>query len=106
MTIARNVATDHWRRRRDLAPLEAAAHVAGGEEPHEQVERREAFARLTRLLAELPERERELVALKYGADLTNRAIAKQMRLSETNVGTLLHRTVQKLRAGWTKEGDL
>ena len=106
MTIARNVATDHWRRRRDHAPLEAAAHVAAGEEPHEQVERREAFARLARLLAELPDRERELVALKYGADLTNRAIARQMRLSETNVGTLLHRTVQKLRAGWTKEGDL
>lgn len=100
MTIARNVATDHWRKRRDHAPLDAAEHVAAGEEPHEPLERREAFGRLATLLAALPERERELVSLKYGADLTNRAIAKQLGLSESNVGTILHRTVQKLRSDW------
>jgi RNA polymerase sigma-70 factor (ECF subfamily) len=104
MTIARNVATDHWRRRRDHAPLEAAGEVAGGEEPHEQLEQREAYGRLATLLAGLPERDRELVSLKYGAGLTNRAIAKQLRLTETNVGTLLHRAVQKLRAGWDEQG--
>ena len=104
MTIARNVATDHWRRRRDHAPLEAAEHVPGGEEPHAALERREAFATLSRLLAGLPERERDLVSLKYGAGLTNRAIAKQLSLSESNVGTILHRTVQKLRADWDTEG--
>jgi RNA polymerase sigma-70 factor (ECF subfamily) len=104
MAIARNVATDHYRRRRDHAPLEAAAHVAGGEEPHVATEAREDFERLARLLAELPERDRELVSLKYGAGLTNRAIAKQVHLSETNVGSILHRAVQKLRAGWDSEG--
>lgn len=104
MAIARNVATDHYRRRRDHAPLEAAAHVAGGEEPHTQIEQREAFAKLERLLGELPERDRELVSLKYGAELTNRAIAKQVHLTETNVGSILHRAVLKLRAGWEQEG--
>lgn len=103
MAIARNVATDHWRRRRDHAPLEAAAHVAGGEEPHVATEEREEFEKLARLLNALPERDRELVSLKYGAELTNRAIAKQLHLSETNVGSILHRTVQKLRAGWEKD---
>ncbi len=104
MTIARNVATDHWRRHRDHAPLEAAQHVAGGELPDELAEQREAFEHLARLLAELPERDRELVSLKYGAGLTNRAIARQVHLTETNVGTLLHRAVLKLRAGWEQEG--
>lgn len=104
MTIARNVATDHWRRRRVHAPLEAAEHVAGGEEPHALAERRDDFERLARLLAGLPERDRELIALKYGAGLTNRAIARQARLSETNVGTILHRAVQKLRADFEPEG--
>jgi RNA polymerase sigma-70 factor (ECF subfamily) len=104
MAIARNVAIDHYRRRRDHAPLEAAEQVAGGDDPHETFERREAFARLATLLAGLPERERELVAMKYGADLTNREIARQMNLTETNVGTLLHRIVHKLRAGWDQEG--
>jgi len=111
MSIARNVAIDHYRRRRTRpldgyphAPLEAAEHVAGGVDPHERVEQREAFERLSRLMNELPDRDRELVALKYGAELTNRAIAKQLKLTETNVGTLLHRAVTKLRAGWDREG--
>lgn len=104
MTIARNVATDHYRRQRDHLPLEAAEHVAAGDAPDAAMLRREAFERLSRLMAELPERDRELVSLKYGAGLTNRAIAKQVQLSETNVGSILHRAVQKLRAGWEQEG--
>jgi len=48
----------------------------------------------------LPERERELLALKYGAGATNRAIADVMGISESNVGTILYRTVQKLRTEW------
>ena len=104
MSIARNVAIDHYRRRRDHAPLEAAAVVSGGDDPHRLVERREELERLVKLLGQLPDRDRELVSLKYGAELTNRAIAKQMKLTETNVGTLLHRAVQKLRAEWDREG--
>ena len=100
MSIARNVAIDHYRRRREHAPLEAAGLVASGDDPHAQAEQRENLERLLKLLGQLPDRDRELVALKYGADLTNRAIAKQMKLTETNVGTLLHRAVTKLRAGW------
>src|SRR2546425_10466426 len=46
MTIARNVATDHWRRRRDHVPLEAAAYLTAGETPDEQVTRAQDFERL------------------------------------------------------------
>ena len=56
------------------------------------------------LLAALPERERELLALKYGADATNRAIATITGLGESNVGTILHRTVVSLRARWDEGG--
>src|SRR5690242_16226979 len=104
MAIARNVAIDHHRRRRDHAPLEAAEHVEGGMDPHQEAERREALQHLSRVLGQLPDRDRELVSMKYGAELTNRAIAKHMKLTETNVGTLLHRAVQKLRAEWDREG--
>jgi RNA polymerase sigma-70 factor (ECF subfamily) len=100
--IARNVANDHFRERRVHAPLEEAAGVAGGTTPEEIAERRSDFERLSRLLAELPERERDLVSLKYGAGMTNRAIAKATGLSESNVGTILHRTVGQLRAAWTE----
>lgn len=104
LAIARNVATDHYRRRRDHVPLEAAGNLAGDDTPEIALARREDFARLSRLLAALPERDRELVSLKYGAGLTNRAIARLSRLTETNVGSILHRAVQKMRAGWDREG--
>jgi len=48
----------------------------------------------------LPARERELLALKYGAGSNNREIAVVTGLSESNVGTILHRTVQALRERW------
>jgi RNA polymerase sigma-70 factor (ECF subfamily) len=42
-------------------------------------------------------RDREVFSLKYGARFTNRSIASFTGLSETNVGTILHRLVMTLR---------
>jgi RNA polymerase sigma-70 factor (ECF subfamily) len=100
LAIARNVATDHFRARRPALPLDAADHVDTGTTPEDQAAGRSDMARLQRLTRGLPERDRELLALKYGAQLTNRAIAELTGLSESNVGTILHRTVQMLRDAW------
>ncbi len=102
MTIARNVANDSYRRARvrSHAPLEAAEGVAAGPTPEDLAVQRSDCERLSRLLGELPDRERELLALKYGAGLTNRAIARLTGLTPTNVGTILHRTIRDLRADW------
>jgi len=84
-TIARHIAVDHFRRRarHDEAQLDALDETgAAAPSPAETAERRDEAARLRALLAALPERERELVALKYGADLTNREIARATSLSE------------------------
>ncbi len=48
-------------------------------------------------IATLSERDQEIVSLKYGAGLTNRQIAKQLGLSESNIGTIIHRAVTYLR---------
>lgn len=99
--IARNVAIDYYRRRHERLPLDAAAlPIAFGRPAEEAAQRQDEMERLETLLAQLPERERELIALKYGAGLTNRAIAKLTALTESNVGTILHRTVQRLRTAW------
>lgn len=100
MSIARNVAVDHFRAARPQVPLEAALSVTTGVTPEDLAVRRSDLDRLGALLETLPGRDRELVALKYGAGLTNRAIAGLTGLSESNVGTLLHRAVQDLRARW------
>jgi RNA polymerase sigma-70 factor (ECF subfamily) len=102
-TVARNVAADHWRQRRLHVPLEHAIDVPSGPTPEELAEHGSDVERLGRLVETLAERERELLSLKYGADLTNRAIARLTGLTESNVGTILHRTIQDLRAGWNGE---
>jgi RNA polymerase sigma-70 factor (ECF subfamily) len=66
-------------------------------------ERKDNVVRLRALLVRLPDRERDLVALKYGAGMTNRGIAEVSGLSETNVGTILHRVVTRLREEWESE---
>lgn len=98
--IARNVAVDHLRSRREHAALDPEAQVAAEGDPEQENARLSDLARLAGLLARLPERERELLALKYGAEATNRAIARLTGLSESNVGTILHRAVQTLRREW------
>jgi RNA polymerase sigma-70 factor (ECF subfamily) len=98
--IAQNLCIDHLRSRRLHEPLDAAVEIATDRTPETDEERRSDLTRLAMLTALLPERERELIALRYGAGLSNRAIAPLVGLSESNVGTLLHRTVQALRAQW------
>lgn len=96
-TIARNAATDYFRRNGRDVPLEAVRELQDSISLEETTQRNDDFAKLNTLLSQLPERECELIALKYGAALTNREIAQLTRLSESNVGTVLHRTVEKLR---------
>ena len=104
IAIARNVATDHFRQRRDEVPLEKAI-LAETKTPESEAVRRAELLRLGVLVGALTDREREVIALKYGAEATNRAIAKLTGLSESNVGTILHRTIAALRAAWDKEDD-
>jgi RNA polymerase sigma-70 factor (ECF subfamily) len=98
--IAQNIGTDHLRARREHLPIDAALEVRADGTPDQDAERSSDLARLALLCAALPERERELVALKYGALINNRLIAKLTGLSESNVGTILHRVVQTLRERW------
>jgi RNA polymerase sigma-70 factor (ECF subfamily) len=100
--IAQNVRVDYLQSRRNHLPLNEAMELAAESAADADVERDSDLAHLRHLTARLPERERELIALKYGADLNNRLIARLTGLSESNVGTILHRTVQALRAQWSQ----
>jgi RNA polymerase sigma factor (sigma-70 family) len=100
-TIARNAAVDHYRARAPVVPLdEAAAVAASAATPEDESELRSDAARLAVLLQTLSDRDRDLIALKYGAEMTNREIASATGLSESNVGTILYRAVQALRERW------
>src|SRR5215470_17596 len=66
MTIARNVGTDHLRARRPNVPLEEAATVATSVTPEDDAARASDAQHLAMLLEALSDRDRELIALKYG----------------------------------------
>lgn len=102
-TIAGNLLIDYYRKRRPTTSLEEVVLQDGSPAVEEQVQAQQENAHLGQLLARLPEREQELIALKYGADLTNREIALLTGLSETNVGSILYRVVRKLRQQWKGE---
>ncbi|MGH2855964.1 MAG: sigma-70 family RNA polymerase sigma factor, partial [Solirubrobacteraceae bacterium] len=48
-------------------------------------------------LAELPARDREVIALKFGAGMRNGELARVLGVSQTAAGTLLYRAMEKLR---------
>ena len=102
-TIARRVAVDHYRKQRPQTSLEDQVCLSVDENLEDRMQAQADIQRLSVLLTRLADRDRELVALKYGAGLTNRTIAGLTGLSESNVGVILHRALQMLRSEWEAE---
>lgn len=94
--IARNAALDELRRRGRQAELAADPVDATSLADHSG-ERSELRLALAGALGTLETRERELVALKFFAGLSNAEIARVLGITESNAGTKLHRVVNKLR---------
>jgi RNA polymerase sigma-70 factor (ECF subfamily) len=81
-----------------LAP-EAAEPAAAGPSPLERLaasEREAALGQLRAALADMPERDRLLLTLRYLEDLDYRTIAAAVGLSADSVGQLLHRAKRRL----------
>jgi len=102
--IARNAALDELRRRKRVAGLlvdpedVSAPSVADGVE----VALRRTAVRSA--IAALNGREREIVALKFHGGLSNGEIGRVLGVSETAAGTLLYRTMEKLRRACDANG--
>lgn len=92
--IARNAALDELRRRSRTATLVTDVPDDAIAEPDDDADRR---ATVRTALAGLDPRDRELIALKFHAGLSNAEIAKVIGASESAAGTRLHRAVTKLR---------
>ena len=95
--IARNAALDELRRLKRRATLEADPHDAGSASPDDDAERLIRRATVRAAMDTLDGAERDLVALKFSGGLTNAEIAHVLGTSESNAGTRLHRTIEKLR---------
>lgn len=107
ISIARNAIIDHYRERakRHHMDIDAVSPMLTSREPlpDHLIVQHEEHRRLMIALASLDERERQVVALKYGAELKNSEIARQMNLSISNTGVILFRSLLKLRRELNKE---
>lgn len=95
LAIARNLLIDHHRRDRSTlvhALDERSEPTVPGPE-----ERFAASPELVSALTSLGDRDREVVALRFGGDLTGPQIASLLGLSLANVQQILSRSLRKLR---------
>jgi RNA polymerase sigma-70 factor, ECF subfamily len=99
LAIARNALSDHFRRRahRDAVSLDEhpalAASLAASDDPAAQVL---SEARVRDWLGRLEPREREVLALRFAADLPAADIARTLGLSEANVHQISSRALRRL----------
>lgn len=92
MGVAHHACADWWRRRRPEDPVAQTPDQAA-----EDPARAEPDAHLGRGLAVLSDREREAIALRFGAELSSREIGDQLGISPTAARMLVHRAITKLR---------
>ncbi len=99
-TVCRNRALDMRRQKRFIEPtaevFDVIPHPSDG--PAETLLRKEAITRLLGALDTLPERQREVVLLKFSGDLSYQEIAEVVGTSASNVGFILHTALKTLRA--------
>ena len=59
--------------------------------------------RLRGLVSGLPRQQRELIKLKFEADLSYKEMAEALKTSVSTVGVQLHEAIKTLRRQWTHE---
>lgn len=104
VNLCRNRARDVARRRTE--PLEDAAPAPGGDALARLIERDERD-RVHRAIRALPEKQRWVVELRLGRDLSYREIASILGSREGTVKVNYHHAIRKLRAaiGSVREGN-
>lgn len=98
--IAQNALTDYFRARRvnvALDDVHADPALSVSFESQLDVIADERRKALYRVLMELPERERMIIYYKFFEEMNNRQIAMRLEMNESTVGTVLSRTLKKLR---------
>ena len=98
--IARNTVNDYHRKqkKRQWFSLDVVqGFVSSRKDPEKLFLNEERSDKLIVALNTLNERERNLIALKFGACLRNTEVAEITGLSESNIGVILYRAMKKLK---------
>jgi RNA polymerase sigma-70 factor (ECF subfamily) len=104
MSIAKNLLIDHYRRDRSAPQERVEDHLLRRELITEDADVG-LSPELAAALQHLDERERELIALRFGGELTGPEIAEFTGLGLANVQQILSRSLRKIRAELETEGS-
>lgn len=95
-TIAHNKAMDHFRQRKAITPIDEAGNIPVEDDPLYAVIQSEQMAALSGLIRALPEEERELLRLRYLADMSFPEIAHFLHRKEDAVKKSIYRLLARL----------
>lgn len=102
-TVCRNRAISLRRKTKRHTEVEDTMGLESVEAgPHGQLEKKQAEESISKLIAGLPERSREVVALKFGGGLSYKEIAEVTGLSVSHVGVILHEALKSVRENFVK----
>ncbi len=99
-TVCRHRALDVLRkesRMSSINPIQIDARAGKDPGPLRVVAAREDMSRVSTILSGLPERQQELVRLKFQEGLSYREMSRITGLSESNVGFILHTALKTVR---------
>jgi RNA polymerase sigma-70 factor, ECF subfamily len=99
--IAKNALIDYLRKQQRtpiVITADQEATATADASPEADAELSWQRTRLAQLLGTLPDRDRQIVELKFFQGLNNRQIATMLDVSETNVGTIVYRVLNKLKS--------
>lgn len=98
--VCRTRVLDLCRKENRMKPMEPEVMAERADhqpDPSQRAELNDELSRVDRLLAGLPENQREVVRLKYQGGMSYREIAEVTELSVSHVGVLLHSALKSLR---------
>ncbi len=96
--IARNKAMDHFRRKKDLIPVENVESIPVNSDPLQAVIRTERLAVLSSLIQKLPEEERELLRLRFLAGMSFQEMAHLLERNQEAVKKEVYRLLVRLQS--------
>jgi len=108
--IAHNTLVNHFKKRqrrgRHHIDLDEGVEDLAADDPlpEEVVVRNEETARMLKCLGTLSARQQEILSLRFAGRLTNREIARTLRMNERTVSVTILRALRKLRQRLAREG--
>lgn len=100
--IARNRINDYIRdlhktQHVDIDNIKESLHQKESESPVTKAKQSELHKKVTELMKNLPEREADVIKLKFFVELSNKEIAEALAITESNVGVIIFRTLKLLK---------